>query len=211
MAMQCTIPYDFAHTKSSYHVADWGKVTSVTDEHGDLGGRDVTLRVITIQGQRRSYRCPSDLGALGVVEAKPGDLLAVCAEDKVDTYQLAAGPIDQCRTVIPISQAPRSSELASLAPHHVDEMAIVVDAIAKGKSPKPRLDPSQRYLVWAAPIAQDGTLWRMDRYWLEVPSGIPGAELVAAKQRRWFVIAHPRFENDRFIVTAARVIDELFP
>ena len=213
MAQECKIPFNFAHPvlpkgfHSDRDVADWGKVTKVQDESGNLGDRPETLRMIYVQGQRRTYKISDDLHALGVLQVNPGDLLALCPEDQSDVHQLASGPLDTILTAVTLSAPPRSPELASLAPEHVNEMDIVVAATSKYRP----LDPSRRYLVQAQVHAADGGLWEMDRYWLEVPSGIRGASLVAAKKRLWFVVEHPRFEGKRFVVTAAAVIDDLFP
>jgi serine/threonine protein kinase len=210
MAQQCRIPYDFAHpgSKNDHEIADWGKVTKVADEHGNLGGdRPETLRMIYVQGQRRMYKIDDDLDALGVLSVKPGDLLALCPEDQSEIHQLASGPIDTILTAVTLSAPPRSPQLASLAPTHVNEMAIVAAASSQGRG----LDPKQRYLYQGQVKAADGGLWQMDRYWLEVPSGIRGAGLVAEKKRLWFVVDHPRFDGKRFVVTAAAVVDDLFP
>lgn len=204
---------DFAHPegKSDRDVVDWGKVIKVTDEHGDLGGRDETLHLIYVQGQRRTYKVRDDLGAVGIVPAKPGDLLALCTEDQIDIHQLASGPLDAVRTIVTLSAPPRTSELAKWSPRYIRDIDLVIDAT----SPKPHLDPDRHYLVYAHVQSADGPLWKMDRYWLEVPPAIRGASLVAANKRLWLVVEHPRHSEDtsgkRFVVTATAVLDELFP
>jgi hypothetical protein len=217
MAEMCTIPYDFAHpelgkrSSADYDVADWGKVIKIADEHGNIGGRPITEHMIYVQGQRRTYKIDDDLNALGTLPAKVGDLLALCPEGQSDSRQLETGPLDRTITAITLSAAPRTNEIAALKPIHVNEMSIVADALAA----KPRLDPARRYLIHASVTAADGALWKMDRYWLDVPNGIRGGELVAANKRLWIVVEHARFDGDgadkRYVVRAAAVLDDLFP
>jgi predicted Ser/Thr protein kinase len=219
MASLCHIPYDFGHPElrkgasPDFDVADWGQVTKVADEPARIADNEFTMHLIYVQGQRRTYKIHDDLGVLGVVPAKPGDLLALCPEDQSDVYQLASGPLDKAITAVTLSAPPRVGEVAALKPVHVDEMAIVYDATAAPKLR--RLDPERHYLFSGYVREADGALWKMDRYWLEVPAQTRGASLVAAKKRLWFVVGNPHEIEDasgtKFVVTAAAVLDDLFP
>jgi len=213
----CHIPYDAAHPDPATHapIVDWGKVTKVADEHGALGDRPVTLRVIEVAGQRDRYRFDDEIGALGRLETHVGDMLALCEEDHgsdSNIYKLAAGGLGRVLSVVPITKPPRIVELANLAPLHIDDVVLLRD----GGDGKITLDPDRRYLVHAKVTAADGDRWAMDKWWLEVPSGIRGGNLVAAGKRLWIVVEQPKLEDQpagkpHLVLRAAAVIDDLFP
>jgi serine/threonine protein kinase len=214
LTTMCSIPIDFAHPDRAHAdnpIADWGKVIRVEDEVGHVGGRPESLHLIYVQGQRQAYKFNADLGPIGVVPARPGDLLAFCAEDASDVYQLPSGPMDRVLTAVTLTAPPRMSEAAALSPLLIREITMIADL----QSPRPRLDPSGRYLYRAQVKTVDGKLAQMDRYWLELPAKTPGAGLVAANKQLWFVVENLRRDDDasgkRFVVTAVAVFDELFP
>ena len=213
MDMECTIPIDPAHvTGRTFGVADWGKVTSVQDEIGSFQDEAITETVITVQGQRRSYRFDADFLDTHV-DAKVGDWLAVCPEDESNLYQLSGGATWRTHSIITMSGPPRVAEIAKYDPIHVMELRLVAEGL-QGKFN--RIDPTRRYLIHGRVQKADGARWLMDRYHMEVPHGVHGANLIATGKSLWFVIGNPRFEDDGtgkqgLVVDAVYVLDELFP
>src|SRR5690606_7907546 len=117
---------------------------------------------ITLQGQRDTYRFRDEL-LVGRLQTQVGALLAICPDDKDDFWQLSGGPTFKTRAVITLSAPPRIAEAAKYKAHHIPEIKIAAD----GASGRLRLDPTKRYLVYAKVVAEDGALWKMDRYWLD--------------------------------------------
>ena len=67
-------------------------------------------------------------------------------------------------------------------------------------------------------VAADGNRWEMDnKWWIEVPKGVKGADLVGENKRLWFVIEPPFFEpgqdgnKSKLIAKVAGVLDEVLP
>jgi hypothetical protein len=209
----CEIPYDFANpdTKRRREVVDWGKVTKIGLEKGSLGERPVTLNIITLQGQRTTYRFKDEL-LVGRLETQVGALLAICPEEEDDFWQLSGGPTFKTRAVITLSAPPRIAEAAKYQAVHVPDIRIAAAAVNKNLD---RLDPDRRYLVSAKVEADDGTLWKMDRYWLDA-SAAKGAAKLAAKKRFWMIVERPEFVetvpgDKRLVVHALAILDEVFP
>jgi len=107
----CEIPYDFTNpeTNRRHQVVDWGKVTKVAVENGKLGDRPISLNIITVQGQRDTYRFKDEL-LVGRLETRVGALLAICPEEEDDFYQLSGGPTFKTRAVATLSAAPKMAE-----------------------------------------------------------------------------------------------------
>ncbi len=208
----CEIPYDFTNpdTKRRREVLDWGKVTKIGLEQGKLGDRPVTLNIITVQGQRDTYRFKDEL-LVGRLQTQVGALLAICPEEEDDFWQLSGGPTFKTRAVITLSSPPRMTEAVKYKAHHIPDIKIAADAVHK----ELRIDPTKRYLVSAKVEADDGALWKMDRYWLDA-SGARGASRLAAKKRYWMIIEKPDFVEQapgdrRLVVHAVAILDEIFP
>jgi serine/threonine-protein kinase len=213
MDMECTIPVDPAHvTGRLFGVADWGKVISVQDEIGTFQDEAITETVITVRGTRRDYRFDADF-LDEHVDATVGEWLAVCPEDESNLYQLQGGATWRTHSIITMSGPPHVAEIAKFDPIHVMEIRMVAEGLqGKFKS----IDPSRNYLIHGKVQKADGARWQMDRYYMEVPAGVHGASLIATGKSLWFVISHPRFEEDAagkktLVVDAAYVLDELFP
>lgn len=208
----CEIPYDFANpeTKRRREVVDWGRVTKVTTEHGKLGDRPVTLNIVELQGQRDTYRFKDEL-VVGRLQTQVGALLAICPEEEDDFWQLSGGPTYKTRAVITLSAPPRVQDAAKFQALHIPDIRLAAASVNKSLE---RLDPSRRYLVYAEVKADDGALWKMDRYWLDA-SGAKSASKLAAKKRFWMVVEKPEIvERDgdkRLLVHAVAILDEIFP
>ncbi|HSN24787.1 MAG TPA: protein kinase [Kofleriaceae bacterium] len=208
----CQIPID-ASKATRRDTADWGKVIKVEDELGEFRDQQITETVITLKGQRDTYRLDADF-LDEHVDANVGDWLAFCVEDQNNNiYQLSGGPTWRTHSVITISGPPRTSELAKLDPIHIPEIKMVAEGL-QGKFS--RIDPAKRYLIRGQVQKANGGRWQMDRYEMQVPAGIPGAKLMATGKRLWFVVDHLRFEDDgsgkvHLVVDAAYILDDLFP
>jgi hypothetical protein len=213
----CDIPYDFANPetkrRSNYEVVDWGKVTKVVTETGTLGERRFSLDIVYLQGQRELYRFDTDLLVGELPMPKIGDYLAICPEDDSNIYQLPGGPLRKSRAVITLSGPPRMADAAKYKAIHINELKIVAEA----EYQRGTLASDRRYLVNGKVTKQDGNLWLMDRYWLEVPKGIKGADRVAAGKRLWFIMDKPELvdppsgDKKRLVMHAVAVVDDPFP
>jgi len=208
----CQIPMD-ASKPARFETADWGKVIKVEDELGEFRDQQITETVITLKGQRDTYRLDADF-LDEHVDANVGDWLAFCVEDQNNNiYQLSGGPTWRTHAVITISGPPRVAELAKLDPIHIPEIKMVAEGLdGKFKT----IDPARRYLIHGSVKKANGGRWEMDRYEMQVPAGIPGAKLMATGKRLWFVVDHLRFEDDgsgkpHLVVDAAYILDDLFP
>lgn len=213
MDMECRIPMDPAHvTGRTFGVADWGKVIKVEDEIGTFRDEAISETVITVQGQRRSYRFDADFLDTHV-DAQVGDWLAVCPEDESNLYQLQGGATWRTHSIITMSGPPRVAEIARLDPLHIPEIKMVAEGLRGTFS---SIDPARRYLIHGRVIKAAGGRWLMDRYYMEVPAGVHGGKLVATGKMLWIVVQNLRFEPDdtgkkHLVVDAAYVLDELFP
>jgi predicted Ser/Thr protein kinase len=210
----CEIPYDFANpeTKRRREVVDWGKVTKITTEKGSLGDRPLALNIITLQGQRDTYRFKDEL-LVGRLETRVGALLAICPEEEDDFYQLSGGPTFKTRAVATLSAPPRMADVAKYQAIHIPDIRLAASGV--NKKLDNRIDPARRYLVNAKVEADDGTLWKMDRYWMDA-SGAKGAGKLAAKKRYWMIVEKPDFletvpGDKRLVVHAVAILDEIFP
>jgi serine/threonine protein kinase len=209
----CEIPYDFANpeTKRRREVVDWGKVTNITTEKGSLGERPVTLNIITLQGQRDTYRFKDEL-LVGRLQTQVGALLAICPEEEDDFWQLSGGPTFKTRAVITLSSAPKLAEAAKYQALHIPDIRLAAAGVNKKLD---RIDADRRYLINAKVEADDGHLWKMDRYWMDA-TGAKGASKLAAKKRFWMIVEKPDFletvpGDKRLVVHAVAILDEIFP
>jgi hypothetical protein len=209
----CEIPYDVANpeTKRRREVVDWGKVTKIATEKGSLGERPVTLNIITLQGQRDTYRFKDEL-LVGRLQTQVGALLAICPEEEDDFWQLSGGPTFKTRAVITLSAPPKLAEAAKYQAIHIPDIRLAAAGVNKNLD---RIDASRRYLINAKVEADDGTLWKMDRYWMDA-TGAKGASKLAAKKRYWMIIEKPDFfetvpGEKKLVVHAVAILDEIFP
>ncbi|HEU0029756.1 MAG TPA: protein kinase [Kofleriaceae bacterium] len=216
----CRIPIDAAKPdpKLGKPVVDWGTVVRREIVKATIGGREQTMLLYEVKGQRGTYRFSGDTwwDTVGVLDVAPGGMVALCQDAILDMYKLPdpwKGPLGRMEAVLPISRAPRTNELAKLDPVHVSDIALRRD----GDAGRLTLPEGRRLLVRAKVEAADGKRWDMSRWWLEVPSGVPGAKLVAPGKRLWFVLEDPKLEEQpdgskaRLVVRAAAVVDDLFP
>ncbi len=210
----CTIPIDPGDVPAGkkLHYVDWGKVTKVEDEPGTFDGDPIQKTMITLQGQRATYRFDDDT-LTGQLVTQVGALLAVCLDnDDNNLYRLKNGPIDVPRSVLTLSAPPRFAEIAKYRPAHKSEIGLVAGLI---KDPI-KFDPAAVFVAQIELKGHDGKYFEVDRFWLEVPSGIPGAKLATSGARVWVVVSKARREDDghggtRPVVTALHVLDELLP
>ena len=211
----CHIPYDAAHPDPATRqpIVDWGTVASVEREVGTLRGDARPLDVVTATGQRGSIRFETTIGGLGRLDTRSGDMLAWCSErEPTDIYQLPKGPITPMTAVVRIAAPPRIVELAALQPLHISETSLG----ATDRKGVLKLATDRRYLVRARVAAADGTRWKMDGWWLEVPARVRGEALVAAGKWLWIVVEQPVLEDQpegkpHLVLRAAAVLDDLFP
>ncbi|HEU4732388.1 MAG TPA: protein kinase [Kofleriaceae bacterium] len=179
----CHLPYDAAHPDPALWkpIADWGKVVQERPLPGRFRGADITVDLIEVKGQRKTYRFPNEFptpfGDVAVLDVRPGDMVAFCPEDDDgNIYHVALGPLDLVRDAVPISAPPRIVELAKYRPLYLDTTAFAA-ASARGKMTFPT---DRRLLIWAVVGAADGNRFKMDYFWLEVPPGVQGSKLVSA-------------------------------
>lgn len=210
----CFIPYDFSKPNATWRhlILDWGTVTKIDTEAGTFRDETIHANVITVRGQRRTYRFDDEL-LVGRIVTKVGALLAICEDDQSDIYQLAGGPLDRTRAVITLSAPPKLDVAARLQAKHIPDIKIAAAAVHNGLGD---LDPNGRYLINAKVEAIDGPLWKMDRYWMDVPKGTPGAAKLAAKKRLWMIVEKPEIVDQadgskHLVVHAAAILDEIFP
>ncbi|HUS29793.1 MAG TPA: protein kinase [Kofleriaceae bacterium] len=210
----CFIPYDFDKPsgKGRHGIVDWGTVTKVDDEIGSFRDEQFKETVITMRGQRKTYRFTADL-MLGRLVTKVGALLAVCEEDESDFYQFNGGPTGRMQAVITLSAPPAIALAAKNRAQHVNELTFARVSL---NADLENLDPKGSYLVYVRPESIDGPEWRMDRYWVDVPAGTPGEKLLAPKKMVWMIAKNPEI-YDRpdgkkgLRVHAVAFFDELFP
>ncbi len=210
----CEIPYDVANpeTKLRHDVVDWGKVTRITTEQGSLGDRPVTLNIITLKGQRDTYRFKDEL-LVGRLQTQVGALLAICPEEEDNFWRLSGGPTFKTRAVATLSAPPRLDDAAKLKALHIPDIRLAASGV--NKKLDSRIDPGRRYLVHAKVDSDDGRLWKMDRYWLDA-SGARGASRLAAKKHFWMIVEKPEFleatpGDKRLVVHAIAILDDIFP
>jgi hypothetical protein len=224
----CHIPYDFAKPNVAFksQVVDWGTVTKVETEVGEFRDEKINVDIITLKGQRQMYRFDTDFLDTHI-EAKVGDQLAICPDDTSDIYQLSGGPADRTRAVITLSAPPNIALATKYQAKHVYELKFAASSTYDDLR---GLDPNGHFLVRVGVEAAEGNgLYLMDRYWLQVGPGVPGAAKIAAaaatknkKQKHlWMIVERPELREDwsgsgskdkRLVVHATAVIDgELFP
>jgi predicted Ser/Thr protein kinase len=210
----CEIPFDFTNpdTKRRHQVVDWGKVTKVGVEKGSLGDQTIALNIITLQGQRDTYRFKDEL-LVGRLETQVGALLAICPEEEDNFYRLSGGPTFKNRAVATLSAPPRMADVAKYQAIHIPDIRLAASGV--NKKLDDRIDPARRYLIHAKVEADDGTLWKMDRYWMDA-SGAKGAGKLAANKRYWMIVEKPDFletvpGDKRLVVHAVAILDDIFP
>ena len=181
---------------------------------GRFNGADITVDVIEVKGQRKTYRFPNrfptGFGEVVHLVVQPGDMVAFCPDDDDgNTYNVALGPLDRVRDAVPISAPPRIVELAKYQPLHLRTTAF----IAASRYGKITFPTDRRLLIWALVGAADGNRFKMENFWLEVPPGVQGIE---AGKRLWLVVEDPVLEDQpdhqkRLVLRAVAAIDEMFP
>jgi serine/threonine-protein kinase len=210
----CRIPTDFANTgfDRDYEVLDYGTVTKVEDELGKLGDREIRETIITIRGQRKTYRIHADF--LGTyVSTHVGALLAICPEDDSDIYSLSGGPTTKTHVAITLSAPPRLKTAAKLGARHLHDLQLA--ATSQRGAFDSRVTADGVYLINAEVQGIDGPRYKMDRYWLEVPDGMKGEDKLETKKSTWMVVGKLRFEEiegeQQLVVKALAILDDIFP
>ena len=218
----CRIPVDAAKPgpePGRHGVADWGKVTRRELGVLKLGNRSHHAPLYEVKGFRGTYRFTADHweNTVGVMDARVGQWVVLCVDQMSDLYDLPPGwqkPLATLSAMVPVSRPPRVDEIAKWNPLHISDLALRRD----GGYGKTSLDTSRRYLLRAKLEAHEGGIrWDMSKWWLDVPANVPGANLVAAGKRLWFVVEDLKFEEQadgsapRLVVRALAVVDDLFP
>jgi len=218
----CRIPIDAAKPgpeAGRHGVADWGKVTRRELGMLKLGNRTHQAPLYEVKGFRGTYRFTADHweNTVGVMDAKVGGWVVLCVDQMSDLYELPPGwqnPLVTLAAMVAVSRPPRVDEIAKWNPLHISDLAFRRD----GGYGKTSMDTSRRYLLRAKLESHEGgTRWDMSRWWLDVPATIPGANLVGAGKRLWFVVDGITFEEQadgskpRLVTRALAVVDDLFP
>ncbi len=210
----CRIPTDFANTgyERNFGVLDWGKVTKVEREAGTFREETIHETVITLRGQRKTYRFTADF-LDSYVDAKVGDLLAICPEDESDIFRLSGGPTDKTRAVITLAGPPKTQVAAKLGAKHIDDIQLA--AVSGRKRFDDRITADGRYMVNAKVYGIDGPRYRMDRYWMQVPKGMKGEDKLQTNAVVWLVVENLEFVEiegkEQLLVHAAAILDDIFP
>jgi len=218
----CKIPMDPANPDRAYgrgQVLDWGRITRREVVMTTLIDHDSRMLLYEAQGARGTYRFDGGLtsNTLGMLDVQPGQLVVMCesAREPSSLRKLPASwgtELHLMDAVLPVSEPPRLAQLAKLAPIHIDDTRLRRD----GDAGQITLQTDRRYLVHATVVAADGGRWNMDDWSLEVPPGIPGAGLVEAGKRLWFVVEKPALEENptgkkpRLVLRAAYVQADMF-
>jgi hypothetical protein len=115
---------------------------------------------------------------------------------------------------VPLSRPPRVDEIKKWNPLHTSYLSFKRD----GGYGKTSMDTSRAYFFHAKVEGlESGIRYDMGGWWMDVPAGIKGANLVGVGKRLWFVVEKLRFEDppdgnkSKLVVTAVAVIDDLFP
>ena len=211
----CYIAYDPAKADVKRGaVVDWGKVTSVDVERGQIAGEQIAEPIITIAGVRATYRIREDLGAVGTLAPKVGDELAVCGDrEPSNTYQFTGGATWPMTAVVPLHGPPPSALLAKYKPIHTRDLALAADG-ARGTI---SLAADRNYLVRTRMKSRDGDRFQMDRWTLAVPPGLRGTDAIASGQMVWLIVDHPELASapdggrPKVVLHAVAVLPELFP
>jgi tRNA A-37 threonylcarbamoyl transferase component Bud32 len=220
MMTWCRIPIDVKSPDpklGKYGVVDWGPVTRTETVIASLGDQEHYQDMMEVRGARATYRFDAGgigAGVFGTLDLPTGTLVALCVDpnrpEKSTIYDLPghwSGGEDLLIAAFPIKAPPIVEQMKSLAPLHITDMDLRV-SVDRGTL---RMQPAAHYLVRAKVIAQDGALWQMEDWWLEVPK-VKGADLVSAGKRLWFVIETPTFQSDKKLVAkAVMIFDEIFP
>jgi len=210
----CRIPTDFANTgyPKNWGVLDWGVVTKVEDESGTFRDETIHETVITMRGQRKTYRFTAEFLDT-YVSTQVGASLAICPEDQNDLYKLSGGPTDLTRAVITMSGAPKTLVAAKLGAKHISDLSLA--AASLNKRFDNRVTEDGRYLIHAKIYGIDGPRYRMDRYWMKVPKGMKGEDKLDTNKLVWLVVEAPEFVEiegkETLVVTAAAILDDIFP
>jgi hypothetical protein len=225
MVAFCRVPVDMKKPDPNlgkYGIVDWGRVTRTETVIAKLVEREHYETMMEVRGQRGTYQFSADsigAGVFGTLEVPVGGLVALCVDpmrpERSTIYEMPpnwSGGEDLLAAAFPISAPPIVDQMKSLAPLYATESELSASA-DRGTL---KMTPASHYLVRAKVVAQDGGLWKMEDWWLEVPK-IKGANLVAAGKRLWFVIETPTFETDvadnkkKLVAKAVMVFDEIFP
>jgi serine/threonine-protein kinase len=210
----CRIPTDFAHTgyPRNFGVVDWGVVTKVENESGTFRDETIHETVITLRGQRKTYRFTADF-LDSYVDTKVGAHIAICPEDQSDLYRLAGGPTDLTRAVITMSGPPKTLVAAKLGAKHTSDISLAATSLRKRFDD--RITADGTYLVHAKIHGVDGPRYRMDRYWMQVPKGMKNEDKLETNKLYWFVVEKGTFVEiegkEQLLVKAAAILDDIFP
>lgn len=218
----CKLPIDPAKPDPAYgrgQILDWGRITRRELVRATFLDRDEQLFLYEARGARGTYRFEGGQhsNTLGMLDVQPGQLVVLCegTREPSELHKLPPAwgtSLNLMDAVLPVSEPPRLAQIAKLAPLHVDAARLRRD----GSNGQITLATDRRYLVLATVRAADGARWDMDDWWLEVPAGVPGAQLVGAGARLWFVVEkpaleqHPNGKQPRLVLRAAHVQAEMF-
>ncbi len=204
---------------SKAYVVDWGKVTRAELVTGRMDEHTQPMAMYEVKGQRKTYRFDGaqDLQFLGLLDVEPGTLVALCEGDRgnnnFEVPDAWKGYV-LMKSFIPISRPPRVADYAKLAPIHITDTRISKDATNERLSV-----PAGRRAIARIPLKSatvSGTRWSVSNWFLDVPAGIPGHALMAAKKSRWIVLENPELvpqpDGSKLTVwRAAAIIEDMFP
>jgi eukaryotic-like serine/threonine-protein kinase len=216
----CRIPADPAHLEPGVHgsgVVDWGKVTAVTVEHGSFDGDAMVETIIAIAGHRDHYRIEREIGAggiLGSMDVNVGDVVALCADrEPSNFYNWTGGATVPVTSALNIHGDVQVAEPAKYKALYVRD----IDLAAQGSSNHVTLASDRKYFVRTQSKGKVGDLLQMDRWFLAVPAGLPGADQIESGKWVWLVLDRPELISapdggrPRFVMHAVEVIPEVLP
>lgn len=217
MLMFCRIPADPDHLEPGMRgeVADWGKVTSVAPERGEFDGDAVVTPIITIAGHRGRYRIESEVGVMGNLEVNAGDTVALCADrEPSDLYHYPGGPTLPIITAFPVTGEPQLAEPKRLHALYTRD----IDLAAQGSTNRVSMAGDRKYFLLAtAKGKRVDNLIEMDRWFLDMPASMAGADQVLSGKPTWLIVEHPELISatdggkPRFVVHAVEAIPEVLP
>jgi hypothetical protein len=206
-----------------FGIIDWGTVTKRETVIGKIVDREEYVSAYEVRGARDTYKFDGGsvgAGVFGKLDVPVGQLVALCIDpmrpEKSDIMELPApwnGGLDLMGSVLPLTAPPLVDSIKSLAPLHIDDL----DLSVSGDKGKLKMKPASHYLVEAKVLAADGNRWDMGKWWIEVPKGVKGGDLVAEGKRLWFVIETPVFEpqsdgnKSKLVAKVAGVLEEVLP
>jgi hypothetical protein len=209
MATDCELPSSAAKPSlPGPPMIDWGRVTrGPVDVIATLDtGAERDMRLYEVAGARATYIFDSHGASLaGEIDAKQGDLVALCPEHSPNRWQLPADwtnhPLTTVRFAAHVKGPPTLPKLPYVHPH-------APPYTAKAQS----WTYADRFVTYVRDprLTADGKYYNFNWYF-----EVDGGKQLPKSYRGWIVGDHPRFEEREghtvVILHAAEFHDHLFP